>query len=94
MIRLVKGFHDILPDETPKWAFITDTARSTLERFGFREIIPPIMERTELFERGIGEVTDIVEKEMYTFVDLGGNRSAYGPKPPRGHYAQLWSTPY
>ena len=84
MIRLVKGFHDILPDETPKWTFITDTARSTLERFGFREIIPPIMERTELFERGIGEVTDIVEKEMYTFADLGGESLSLRPEATAG----------
>ena len=84
MIRLVKGFHDILPDETPKWAFITATARSTLERFGFREIIPPIMEKTELFERGIGEVTDIVEKEMYTFVDLGGESLSLRPEATAG----------
>ncbi len=84
MIRLVKGFHDILPDETPKWAFVTDTARSTLERFGFRELIPPIMERTELFERGIGEVTDIVEKEMYTFVDLGGESLSLRPEATAG----------
>jgi len=84
MIRLVKGFHDILPDETPKWSFIIATARSTLERFGFRELIPPIMERTELFERGIGEVTDIVEKEMYTFVDLGGESLSLRPEATAG----------
>jgi len=84
MIRLVKGFHDILPDETPKWSFIIATARSSLERFGFRELIPPIMERTELFERGIGEVTDIVEKEMYTFVDLGGESLSLRPEATAG----------
>ncbi len=84
MIRLVKGFHDILPDETPKWSFIIATARSSLERFGFRELIPPIMERTELFERGIGEVTDIVEKEMYTFVDFGGESLSLRPEATAG----------
>src|SRR5271157_453523 len=84
MIRLVKGFHDILPDETPKWAFIIKVARSTLERAGFKELIVPIMERTELFERGIGEVTDIVEKEMYTFVDLGGESLSLRPEATAG----------
>ncbi len=84
MIRLVKGFHDILPDETPKWAFIITAARSTLERAGFKELIVPIMERTELFERGIGEVTDIVEKEMYTFVDLGGESLSLRPEATAG----------
>jgi histidyl-tRNA synthetase len=84
MIRLVKGFHDILPDETTKWAFLMDTARTCLERFGFREIIPPIMERTELFERGIGQVTDIVEKEMYTFEDRGGDSLSLRPEATAG----------
>ena len=84
MIKLVKGFHDILPDEAPKWDFLTCTARETLRRFGFREIVPPIMERTELFERGIGEVTDIVEKEMYTFEDRGGERLSLRPEATAG----------
>jgi histidyl-tRNA synthetase len=84
MIRLVKGFHDILPDETPKWSFIVDTARRTLERFGFREIVPPIMEKTQLFRRGIGEVTDIVEKEMYTFEDRGGESLSLRPEATAG----------
>ena len=84
MIRLVKGFHDILPDETTKWAFLVETARTCLERFGFREIIPPIMERTELFERGIGQVTDIVEKEMYTFEDRGGESLSLRPEATAG----------
>ncbi|HMK34834.1 MAG TPA: histidine--tRNA ligase [Desulfomonilaceae bacterium] len=84
MIQLIKGFHDILPDDTPKWAFIVATARKVLERFGFREIITPIMERTELFERGIGQVTDIVEKEMYTFMDRGGESLSLRPEATAG----------
>lgn len=84
MIKLVKGFHDILPEEMPKWSFIRETARQTLERFGFREIVPPIMERTELFARGIGEVTDIVEKEMYTFEDRGGESLSLRPEATAG----------
>lgn len=84
MINLIKGFHDILPDETPKWGFIMRTAGETLERFGFREIITPIMERTELFERGIGQVTDIVEKEMYTFEDRGGDHLSLRPEATAG----------
>ncbi|MBI5250233.1 MAG: histidine--tRNA ligase [Desulfomonile tiedjei] len=84
MIRLIKGFHDILPDETPKWGFIIRTAGETLERFGFREIITPVMERTELFERGIGQVTDIVEKEMYTFEDRSGDHLSLRPEATAG----------
>jgi len=84
MVRLIKGFHDVLPDETAKWAFIIQTARATLERFGFREIIPPVMERSELFERGIGQVTDIVEKEMYTFEDRNGDLVSLRPEATAG----------
>jgi histidyl-tRNA synthetase len=84
MIRLIKGFHDILPDETPKWAFIIRTAQAALERFGFREMITPIMEKTELFVRGIGEVTDIVEKEMYTFQDRSGDSLSLRPEATAG----------
>jgi histidyl-tRNA synthetase len=84
MIQLIKGFHDILPEETAKWAFIMNSARTVLERFGFREIITPIMERTELFERGIGHVTDIVEKEMYTFTDRGGESLSLRPEATAG----------
>jgi len=84
MITLIKGFHDILPEDIPKWDFLVRAARSTLERFGFREIIPPIMERTELFERGIGELTDIVEKEMYSFVDRSGESLSLRPEATAG----------
>jgi histidyl-tRNA synthetase len=84
MIQLVKGFHDILPDQAAKWSFLIQTARSVLERYGFREIITPVMERTELFVRGIGEVTDIVEKEMYTFEDKGGDSLSLRPEATAG----------
>jgi len=68
-INSVKGFRDILPSETEKWRQIEETAYEVFRSFGFREIRIPILEKTELFSRGIGEVTDIVEKEMYTFSD-------------------------
>lgn len=72
-IRAIRGFSDILPDETPAWQRVEATARRVLEGFGFREIRIPVLERTELFARGIGEGTDIVQKEMYTFQDKGGD---------------------
>ncbi len=68
-IQLIRGFKDILPGETALWQMIEKTAIDLFESFGFREIRIPIMEKTELFARGIGEDTDIVEKEMYTFPD-------------------------
>jgi len=71
LITAVRGFKDILPDETGKWQFIESKAREIFAAFGFREIRVPILEKTDLFKRGIGEATDIVEKEMYTFLDRG-----------------------
>lgn len=70
-ITTVKGFKDILPDETAKWRSIEEKARNIFADFGIREIRTPVLEKTDLFRRGIGDSTDIVEKEMYTFVDQG-----------------------
>ena len=68
-IRAVKGFRDVLPDESRRWQAIEDAAVATFVRYGFGEIRLPVLERTELFARSLGESTDVVEKEMYTFVD-------------------------
>src|SRR5664280_2754942 len=68
-ITAIKGIKDILPEDTPTWNYIESIARQVFTVFGFREIRVPIMEKTELFKRSIGETTDIVEKEMYTFRD-------------------------
>jgi histidyl-tRNA synthetase len=65
----IKGFNDVLPDEVGKWQLVESIARRIFSSFGFHEIRIPILEKTELFARGIGETTDIVEKEMYTFED-------------------------
>ncbi|HHB76179.1 MAG TPA: histidine--tRNA ligase [Desulfobulbus sp.] len=70
-IKAVNGFKDILPDDALRWRMIEQAARDIFTRFGMREIRTPILEKTELFARTIGEATDIVEKEMYTFVDKG-----------------------
>jgi histidyl-tRNA synthetase len=71
VITAVKGFKDILPEETGKWRFVENAAWKIFSCFGFREIRLPVLEKTDLFKRGIGEATDIVEKEMYTFLDRG-----------------------
>ena len=63
-ITAIKGFNDILPGEVEKWQHIEASARDVFSRYGFTEIRVPIMEKTELFARSIGDVTDIVEKEM------------------------------
>jgi len=80
MIQLIRGFKDILPGEVELWQQVENIARSLLENFGFKEIRIPIMEHTELFARSIGEDTDIVEKEMYTFPDRKGDLITLRPE--------------
>ena len=79
-INGVKGFNDILPGEVEKWQHIEATARRVFELYGLSEIRIPILEKTELFQRSIGDATDIVEKEMYSFEDKGGNRVTMRPE--------------
>lgn len=83
-ITAIKGFNDILPSEIEKWQHIEKTARDVFGCYGFSEIRVPIMEKTELFCRSIGDATDIVEKEMYTFTDKGDNRVTLRPEGTAG----------
>ncbi|MBC6905731.1 histidine--tRNA ligase [Saccharophagus sp. K07] len=71
-IQSVKGMEDLLPEQSPVWQYVEATIAEVAQRYGYREIRFPIVEQTELFKRSIGEVTDIVEKEMYTFDDRNG----------------------
>ena len=80
MIQLIRGFKDILPEETGLWQKIEKTAASLFESFGFCEIRLPVLEHTELFSRSIGKDTDIVEKEMYTFADRKGELITMRPE--------------
>jgi histidyl-tRNA synthetase len=80
VIRGVKGAPDILPEESGKWQALEAVARDVLDRYGYGEIRTPAFEHTELFVRGIGEGTDIVEKEMYTFEDRGGESLTLRPE--------------
>ena len=80
MIQLIRGFKDILPGEVELWQEIERICRDLFESFGFKEIRIPIMESTELFARSIGEHTDIVEKEMYTFPDRKGDLITLRPE--------------
>jgi histidyl-tRNA synthetase len=80
MIQLIRGFKDVLPGESELWQHIEQTAVALFTDFGFKEIRIPIMERTELFARSIGEDTDIVEKEMYTFPDRKGDLITLRPE--------------
>lgn len=79
-ITTIKGFKDILPDETPLWQWIEAEAREVFKVFGFREIRTPLLEKTELFTRSIGQDTDIVSKEMYTLTDSKGGGLTIRPE--------------
>ncbi len=78
--RSIKGVQDILPPETFLWQFVEQSAKEVFSLYGFKEIRTPILEFTELFIRGIGETTDIVEKEMYTFSDRAGRSLTMRPE--------------
>ena len=84
MIKGIKGVKDILPEDTPRWRFIEDTARRWADRYGLKEIRIPIFEITTLFARSIGAATDIVEKEMYTFPDRDGTLLTLRPEGTAG----------
>ncbi len=79
-LRTVRGMHDILPHETHCWQWLEGQLRTLMDIYGYHEIRTPLLERTELFKRSIGEVTDIVEKEMYTFADRNGDSLSLRPE--------------
>ncbi|MCB2182519.1 MAG: histidine--tRNA ligase [Desulfobulbaceae bacterium] len=79
-VKALKGFKDIVPGEVETWQFIEQTARAIFHRFNLDEIKVPILEKTKLFVRSIGETTDIVEKEMYTFADRNGSSLTMRPE--------------
>ncbi|MGR9085562.1 MAG: histidine--tRNA ligase [Gammaproteobacteria bacterium] len=83
-IQAIRGMHDILPDKTPLWQYVERIIREVLGSYGYHEIRFPIVEKTELFKRSIGEVTDIVEKEMYTFDDRNGDSLTLRPEGTAG----------
>ena len=76
-ITAIKGFSDILPGEVEIWQAVEAKARQVFSAYNFSEIRIPILEKTELFSRSIGETTDIVEKEMYTFEDRDSRSAEY-----------------
>jgi histidyl-tRNA synthetase len=79
-IPSVKGFHDVLPGESARWSELETRARAVFGQYNFQEIRLPIVERAELFQRSVGETTDIVEKEMYTFADRDGTALTLRPE--------------
>ncbi|MGO2146643.1 MULTISPECIES: histidine--tRNA ligase [Halomonas] len=79
-IQAIRGMNDLLPSDSPRWQFFETKVRQLMHRYGFDEIRTPIVEQTALFARSIGEVTDIVEKEMYTFDDRNGDSLTLRPE--------------
>ncbi len=82
--KAIKGTRDIMPWEVYKNQFIEQTVLDIAAKFGFREIRTPVFEHTELFQRGVGETTDVVQKEMYTFEDKGGRSITLRPEVTAG----------
>jgi histidyl-tRNA synthetase len=84
-IQAIRGMNDILPEQAPLWQFLEDTSRAVFEQYGYRLMRTPIVEPTPLFIRSIGEVTDIVEKEMYSFEDgMNGEKLTLRPEATAG----------
>ena len=79
-LQAVRGMNDILPGESSSWQYLEDALREVVHAYGYQEIRLPLLEKTELFKRSIGEVTDIVEKEMYTFDDRNGDSLTLRPE--------------
>mgnify|MGYP005987328935 CR=1 FL=1 len=79
-IKAITGMNDILPSDSPVWRYLEDQVKAVLDGYGYQEIRMPILEQTNLFKRSIGEVTDIVEKEMYTFESKGGSSLTMRPE--------------
>ncbi|MBQ8885317.1 MAG: histidine--tRNA ligase [Clostridia bacterium] len=84
MITIPKGTKDILPTDSYKWQYVEGVARDIAKRFSFKEIRTPVFEHTELFQRGVGETTDVVTKEMYTFRDKGDRSITLKPEGTAG----------
>ena len=80
MIPAIRGTHDILPGEVERWQRVEAVARRVFERYGYAEVRTPVIEKEELFSKGTGETTDIVQKEMYAFTDKGGERITLRPE--------------
>ena len=79
-IKAIRGMNDILPDQTPLWQFFEAQVKSVFDQYGYQEIRMPIAEKTDLFCRSIGEATDVIEKEMYTFADRNGDNMTLRPE--------------
>ncbi|MGN0903247.1 MAG: ATP phosphoribosyltransferase regulatory subunit, partial [Succinivibrio sp.] len=83
-VQAIRGMNDLLPDDTSVWQQVENILRSTLSSYGYSEVRMPVVEHTSLFCRAIGEVTDVVEKEMYSFEDKSGEHLSLRPEGTAG----------
>ena len=83
-LQAIRGMNDILPEQTPSWQYLEKCFQQVMHRYAYQEIRFPILEQTALFKRSIGEVTDIVEKEMYSFDDRNGDNLSLRPEGTAG----------
>ena len=83
-LQPVRGTHDLLPDEMRAHRRVSDKARATAGRYGFQEIATPIFEFSQVFKRTLGDTSDVVTKEMYTFIDKGGDEITLRPENTAG----------
>ena len=82
--KKIKGTEDVLPKESYRWQFVEQIMREEAKNYGFKEIRTPVFEHTELFARGVGQTTDVVQKEMYTFETKGGESVTLRPEGTAG----------
>lgn len=82
--KKIKGTEDVLPKQSYRWQFVENIMREEAANFGFKEIRTPVFEHTELFARGVGQTTDVVQKEMYTFETRGGENITLRPEGTAG----------
>jgi len=87
-----RGTRDILPEDQPYWRYVEERLHAIAHLYGYERITPPIFEDTAIFERGVGEGTDIVEKEMYTFLDRGGKSLTPSARPSATSAPRLAAT--
>ena len=84
LTKAPRGTQDVLPAQSARWQYVEQTALSVARNFGYREVRTPVFEHTELFHRSVGETTDVVQKEMYTFEDKGGRSITLRPEGTAG----------
>lgn len=90
--KKIKGTEDVLPKDSYRWQFVEDVMRKESAAYGFKEIRTPVFEHTELFARGVGQTTDVVQKEMYTFDTKGGESVTLVPRVRQAQQEQCLST--